>query len=195
MSPDDFERFLQWLDPDREKAGEKYPVIQARLTRYFTCRGCGVDADQLADETISRVTRKIEQIADAYVGERLPYFLGVSRNVYSEYLKKLIVMRTSQPPPAPDSADEKELLDRCLEGCMNRLTSENRDLILEYYTGEKSDKIAHRRRLADKFGIAPNALRIRAHRIRTDLRHCVEDCVAEENNKENHDETKRANRH
>lgn len=198
-TPEDFERFLTWLDPDREKAGEKYAAIQPKLTRYFLCRGCGVEAEQLADETITRVVRKVPEIADNYVGEPLPYFLGVARNVFSEYLKKLTLIRSSQPPPAPDSGDEKELLDRCLERCLRHLTDENRDLILRYYTGEKHEKIVHRKKLAGELGIAPNALRIRAHRIRTDLRDCVEECVAEENNDEtnheNDDETNQRNHH
>jgi len=190
-TPEDFERFLTWLDPDRERAGEKYAAVQAKLTRYFHCRGCGVEAEQLADETITRVIRKVPEIADSYVGEPLPYFLGVARNVFSEYLKKLILIRASQPPPAPASSDEKEVLDRCLERCLKHLTEENRDLILRYYTGEKHEKIVQRKKLADELGIAPNALRIRAHRIRTDLRDCVEKCVAEENN----DETNQGNHH
>ena len=177
MGPGDFDKFLTWLDPDRETAGKKYPVIQARLTRYFTFRGCGVDAEELSDETIARVTRKIPEIADTYVGDRLPYFLGVARNVYAEYLKKLIIVRNSQPPPAIDSSEEKELLDRCLEQCLTGLSSDNRTMILRYYTGVKHDKIVHRKELAAKSGIAANALRIRACRIRTILRHCVEDCV------------------
>lgn len=184
ITPEDFERFLTWLDPDRERAGEKYAAIQAKLTRYFLCRGCGVEAEQLADDTITRVIRKVPEIADSYVGEPLPYFLGVARNVFSEYLKKLILIRASQPPPLPDSGDEKELLYRCLDRCLSGLTDENRDLILRYYTGDKHDKIVQRKHLAGEMDIAPNALRIRAHRIRTDLRRCVETCVAEENNDE-----------
>jgi len=181
ITPEDFETFLTWLDPDRGKAGEKYLAIQAKVTRYFVCRGCGLDAEDLADDTITRVVRKIPAIADTYVGERLAYFLGVARNVYSEYLKKLIVIRGSQPPPLPDSGDEKELLYRCLDRCLSGLTDENRDLILRYYTGDKHHKIVERKHLADKMDIAPNALRIRAHRIRTDLRRCLEECVKDEN--------------
>ena len=185
MGPVDFDNFLTWLDSDREKAGEKYLAIQAKLTRYLMCRGCGVDAEQLADEAIARVTRKVPEIADTYVGERLPYFLGVARNVYSEYLKRLIVIRGAEPPPTPDSCDEKELLDHCLQQCLRELTHENRDLILRYYTGDKHDKIVERKKLADELVIAANALRIRAHRIRTDLRRCVEKCVVEKSDLEN----------
>jgi len=184
MDSEDFDKFLNWLDPDREKAGQKYLVIQARLTRYFQCRGCGSDAEQLADETIARVTKKVPEIADSYDGEPLLYFLGVARRAYKEYLRYLIKISVVGPPPRTDSGDEKEMLDRCLQRCLNGRPDANRDLILRYYTGEKGDKIAERKTLADELGIAPNALRIRAHRIRTELRRCVETCVAEENNDE-----------
>lgn len=185
MDSEDFDKFLTWLDPEREQAIAKYQVVRVRLIRYFGFKGCAVDSEQLADETIARVTKRAGVIADTYVGERLPYFLGVARKVYLEWLKtpKPIPMPIYplEPPPPPDSGEEKELLDRCLHRCLKEIPDENRVLILRYYTGDKRDKIAERKRLAEELGVAPNALRIRAHRIRTELRHCVEKCVEEEN--------------
>ena len=182
MTQDEFDKFLNWLDPDREQAIAKYEVVRARLTRYFVCRGCGVDSEQLSDETIARVTKTIAKIADTYVGERLPYFLGFARNVYLDWRKipKPVPM-PPEPPQPPDSDNYKEVLDRCLQRCLKELTEENRDLILRYYKGERHAKIVQRKKLADELGIVPNALRIRAHRIRTDLRRCLEECVEEEN--------------
>jgi hypothetical protein len=49
--------------------------------------------------------------------------------------------------------------------------------VLEYYRGEKKAKIDHRKKLAEKYEIALNALRIRAHRIRAQLYECVKDCL------------------
>ncbi len=192
ITPEDFERFLTWLDPDPMKAGEKYLAIQAKLTRYFICRGCGVEAEQLAEETITRVIRKVPEIADSYVGEPLPYFLAVARIVYLEWLKKpkpISWIGLPEPVQPPDSDDDKEIEDRCLERCLKHLSQEDRDLILRYYTGEKQEKIDERKKLAEERGIAPNALRIRAHRIRTQLRSCVEKCVEEEND-DDHDSEK-----
>lgn len=184
ITPEDFERFLAWLDPDPKQAAAKYIVIQTKLTVYFKCKGCGIDSEQLADETIARVSKTIPKIADTYVGERLPYFLGFARKVYSEWLRKMIRIRLAQPPPSPDSIDDKELLDRCLTRCLKKLTEKKRDLILRYYTGERQAKIEERKKLAEEEDLAPNALRIQAHRIRTQLRECVEKCVAEENDDE-----------
>ena len=72
--------------------------------------------------------------------------------------------------------DEELLLD-CLEECIKKLTTRNRKLILEYYKDEKGAKIDRRKELADRLGIATNALRIRAHRIRVNLQSCVTDCL------------------
>lgn len=184
MGPGDFDNFLTWLDPNREQAIKAYEVIQAKLARYFLCRGWALDADRLTDETIDRVVKKMRKLADSYVGERLPYFLAVARNIHKEQLKeeerrrKMVALL---PTPFSDSTDEKERRDRCLHRCMEKQTSGNRTLIQRYYVGEKHEKIVARKKLADELGIVPNALRIRAHRIRTDLRRCVETCVDEVN--------------
>jgi DNA-directed RNA polymerase specialized sigma24 family protein len=60
---------------------------------------------------------------------------------------------------------------------MGQLSPENRRLVLEYYQNEKRAKIDHRRKLAEQLGIAVNALRIRAHRIRLQLQKCVQACL------------------
>ena len=184
INPEDFERFLRWLDPDRERACEQYEATRRKLTRFFVCRGWEVDAEQLADETINRVIIKMRVLADTYEGNRLPYFYGVARRVNQERIKKQIEedeaarkLRAMPGSPVADASGERERLDHCLDDCMKGLSSGNRELIQKYYLGEKHEKVVHRKELADEVGIAPNALRIRAHRIRTDLRRCVEGCV------------------
>jgi len=85
---------------------------------------------------------------------------------------------TVAPPPASEpGAQETEY--ECLDRCMRQLTPNNRELVLQYYQQEKRDKIDHRRDLAEQLGIALNALRIRAHRIRASLQECVQNCLDE----------------
>jgi DNA-directed RNA polymerase specialized sigma24 family protein len=74
-------------------------------------------------------------------------------------------------------SERVELQYRCLEQCIDQLSDENRELLLQYYGVEGRAKVEHRKALAEKFGIAPNALRIRAYRIRLALQECVEKCV------------------
>ena len=34
-----FDTLLDWLDPDRERAGQKYETIRLKLIKIFTSRG------------------------------------------------------------------------------------------------------------------------------------------------------------
>ena len=176
INQDAFDRFLIWLDPDRDQAGAKYEEIRRRLIRIFVCRGCAT-GEELADETINRVIRKMQELADSYTGDPALYFYGVARNVHLEHVKK---NPAALPLPLPDPPEQKEQEYNCLERCMNVLTLENRRLMLEYYKEERHAKIVHRKELAAQLGIAVNALRIRAHRIRAGLQVCVENCLQQE---------------
>ncbi len=49
-------------------------------------------------------------------------------------------------------------------------------LILQYYHGEKGVKIDSRKKLAERFGVPINTLRMRALRIRENLQRRVENC-------------------
>ena len=168
-----FDQLLLWLNPDREAAGRKYEEIRLRLIKMFTCRGC-VTPEDLADDTINRVAKKAAEIAPSYTGDPALYFLGVAHNVCLEHFRK---KPEPDPPPQPDESDRKEQLDECLEHCMHRLSAKNRQLILEYYREEKHSKIDHRKELAKQLGIALNALRIQACRIRASLQECVFECL------------------
>ena len=171
-----FDRFLFWLDPNREEAARKYEAIRRKLIKIFICRGC-MDAEDLADVTITRVVRKVQEIAETYVGDPALYFSGVARKVSLERFKKQPI---SLPPPIQDSPEEKERQHKCLESCLSRLTADNRQVVLDYYKGDKTEKIERRKTMAEKLGINTNALRIRVHRIRAILQKCMMDCLKEE---------------
>jgi len=168
-----FDGLLAWLDPDRDRAANKYETVRTRLIKIFSCRGCG-EADDLADETINRVTAKLSEIAGSYLGDPALYFYGVANKVYLEYLRRRPVV---EAPPLRESSDEIEAEYECLERCMDQLPPESRRLVLQYYQEEKRAKIDRRRKLAEELSIAVNALRIRAHRIRQQLQQCVQVCL------------------
>ncbi len=173
LTPESFERLLLWLNPNREQAGKKYEDIRRKLIKILTCRGCAYP-EELADETINRVTRKVPEIVDNYIGDPALYFYGVAHKVHLEYARK---KRDLVLPTVPDPPEDMERDYECLEQCMERLTSKSRELVLEYYQDEKQAKIDRRKRLADRLGIELNALRIRAHRIRANLQQCVFECI------------------
>lgn len=173
LTQEAFDRLLLWLDLDRNEAGKKYEIIRSRLIKIFTCRGCH-EADELADETINRVTLKVEAIRESYVGDPALYFYGVAQKVHLEYLRRKPPPKVA-PPAASSEEDEQEY--ECLEKCIQQLSQQQRELVLEYYQEDKRAKIERRKQLAQKMGIALNALRIRAHRIRATLEQCVQNCM------------------
>lgn len=173
LTQESFDALLNWLGPERELAGQKYEHIRTRLIKIFTCRGC-CEPEDLADETINRVVKRLSEIQSNFKGDQARYFYGVANKVHLEYLRRPQVVPT--PVLATDSVHiEAEF--RCLEQCLDHLTAENRELVLQYYQSERKGKIEQRKLQAKRLGIAPNALRIRAYRIRTVLQECVESCL------------------
>jgi len=183
LTQDGFDALLGWLDADRDRAASKYESIRLRLIKIFICNGCG-DAEELADETINRAITRVDEIAVSYEGDPLLYFIRISQLVRQEYSRKYKARQADIPvedaadqASAPAGMLEVESEYECLERCLEHLPELNRKLVLEYYQHEKKAKIDHRKRLAMELGIAVNALRIRAHRIRVTLEECVHDCV------------------
>lgn len=173
LSQESFDALLDWLDSDREQAGLKYEEIRRNLIKIFVNRGCD-EAEDLADETINRVVSKLDEVKKEFTGDPARYFYGVANKIFLEFQRR----KPPQPPSfPPDDSNRVEQEYRCLEHCIGKLNEETRELLLLYYQAEGRDKIEKRKHLADKLGIAPNALRIRAFRIRTALQRCVEKCV------------------
>jgi len=173
LSQEAFDALLDWLDSNREQAAIRYEEIRARLITIFTGRGC-VDAEDLADETINRVTRRLSQIKEDFTGDPTRYFFGVANFIHMEYMRR----KPPQPSPFPPTdSNQLEVEFRCLEHCIASLSEENRYLLLKYYGVEGGSKVEKRKQLAKELGIAPNALRIRAYRIRLGLQECVENCI------------------
>jgi DNA-directed RNA polymerase specialized sigma24 family protein len=178
-----FDGLLGWLDNNPEQAALKYEKIRARLIKIFSCRGWN-EADELADETINRVTTKVTEIASSYVGDPAVYFYGVAQKVHLEYLRNrqslnipLDTCGELRSQHADESMNDSEQEYECLERCMDELPDDHRRLVIEYYQEEKRAKIERRRAQAEELGIALNALRIRAHRIRLQLQECVQHCL------------------
>jgi DNA-directed RNA polymerase specialized sigma24 family protein len=174
-----FDKLLRWLDPDRDKAGEKYEKIRVRLIRIFSSRGC-FEAEDLADQTINVILGKIDWLIENYVGEPALYFYAVAKKIFLDHWKK----KTPRPlpPPAADST-EIELQSHCLEQCLQReLTQAEQGLVLKYHECDGHDRIVLRKELAKQLGISLNALRIRLFHLLSRLRPCVINCVRQSQN-------------
>jgi DNA-directed RNA polymerase specialized sigma24 family protein len=185
LTQEALDKLLDWLDPDREQAGKKYEAIRLRLIKFFVCRG-SLDADNLADETINRVTAKVDEVAADYVGAPARYFYAVAANVHLESLRKTrqdptpVALTADMISVPPGGVQSSEPVYRCLERCVESLSPESKELVERYYQLEKKAKIDERKLLAEELGIGLNALRIRAHRIRLALRSCVRKCMKDQ---------------
>jgi DNA-directed RNA polymerase specialized sigma24 family protein len=131
-------------------------------------------AEEMADETISRVMGKIDAIAGTYQGDPALYFYGVAQNVFMEYLKN---RHAPLPPDVPAPTQKSNEHYDCLEVCIEQLSPEARWLILEYYLEDKQAKIDHRKALANLLGVTPHSLTMRAHRIKAKLKTCIQNCL------------------
>jgi len=189
LTPESFNRLLSWLHHDREQAGLKYEEIHVALIRRFRQLGCS-DPEELANLTIDRVAEKLPKIIDTYEGDPEPYFFSVAWYIYKEYLRRPIILslaRLDFGDPETDSEDtsEKEMLDSCLRHCLDQQDKDSRDMILEYYRGDRQVKIQTRKALAERLGIELPNLRLKAQRVRSKLKKCILDCM-ERKAKERH---------
>ena len=185
LTPDAFERLLAALDPDRERAGQRYENIRRKLIEFFEARGSHSPTDH-ADETINRVARRLDE--GARVQDLSAYCYGVARLLFKETLrghgKEPIALDLA--PALPVAADdeghehlrqEEERRLQCFETCLSKLSTASRVLIVEYYREEKGVKIEQRKRQASALNMSLNALRLRACRIRTGLGDCITNCL------------------
>jgi DNA-directed RNA polymerase specialized sigma24 family protein len=177
-----FRQFLGWLDSGLDSGGHRYLEIRRRLVLYFERKNCA-SPDELADETLNRVARRLEEEGEITGDTPTHYCYIVARFVFLESSRR---HQRHEPlddrlPATSDSSDEikqREQRWECLEQCMQKLNSDDRMLIIGYYQGEQRAKIDNRRTMAAKLGITMNAMSIRACRIRDRLEACMRKCLS-----------------
>ena len=180
IPPESFEEILAWLNPDRDVAGTMYVQLRDDLAKLFIWAKCG-DPEGLTDEVFDRVAKKVHEVRPSYVGDPRLYFLAVAHNLIKENFRKikthvsLIDIDLAQQTPIESDRDVH--ITDCLEACLQKLSSERRKLIVEYYAKEKQAKIDHRSELAHQFGISVENLRVKVYRIRVSLQGCIERCL------------------
>jgi RNA polymerase sigma factor (sigma-70 family) len=185
LTKEEFDTLLSWLGSDIERAGNKYEEIRQSLIKIFTWRGCN-EAEDLADETINRVAKKLRDIVNSYTGDPALYFYGVAKNLLREQRRRTHLhppITASSIPAAPiqsagDTAEDPELPYKCMNDCIEQLNPKDRELFLRYYSGEKRPK-NYRKELASQVGMTANALRVKIKRIRTQLQKCIKACLGE----------------
>jgi DNA-directed RNA polymerase specialized sigma24 family protein len=178
LSEEAFEGLLALIGPDRDAAAERYLEIRRNLVRLFEWRGSSTP-DEYADETMNRCARKI---AEGHEIRDLPtYCIGVARMLLREMGRASARERALSDIPEPRVAPPEPKLEdaraECLRKCLAQLSTAHRDLVLNYYTGEKGDQIRKRKRLTHSLRIPASTLRMRVLRIRESLQLCTTSCV------------------
>jgi DNA-directed RNA polymerase specialized sigma24 family protein len=179
-----FHRLLQWLDQGSDSEGERYVEIRDRLVAYFGRRNCPAP-DDLADETLNRVARRLEE--QVAIDDIVPahYCYIVARFVLLESLRQrqresnaLNDIRAGVPETRPldDAGLARERTMACLERCLDARSPAERDLLLEYYRTDEAAAKVQRKRLAARLGLTANSLSIRAWRLRHRIERCVREC-------------------
>ena len=176
ITQEPFEALLTWLDPgDREAAGRAYEVIRAGLIQTLISRGFS-NAEELADETIRRVTNRVLEIAPTYEGEPVKYFYGVLRNIMKEQRLNREIYTQDFPIGLVDEQKTSDAYD-CLLSCLTLLPDDRREFILEYYAYHGGYKTRTHAQMAVDMGMSESALRMRAFHIRKKLEKCVRKCL------------------
>ena len=181
LTQTDFDTLLQWFSPNREVAGAKYEEIRKGLIRYFSFKGCS-ESENLADETINRVAKKLSSLNTENNFKHITYFYGFASKIYLESRNKAENNTTEFDPGQHSNLivevdDEKEDRHQCLDSCLAKLSPEERNLAIEYFSKDKSAKFEHRRKIAEKLNIKPGAMHVRIYRLKENLRNCVENCM------------------
>jgi DNA-directed RNA polymerase specialized sigma24 family protein len=170
-----FANFLEWLSPEGDSAGEEYERLRFRLCTFFAQRHCSFP-DELADETINRVILKS---SEENIENKLAYCYGVARNVYRESLRKeRNHLNIDEVPIAAKAPAEQSFSGECLDKCLAELSTESRNLILDYFSEVKLAKIELHRRISESFEMTQTALRMRVMRIKQKLKICVLECMS-----------------
>jgi RNA polymerase sigma factor (sigma-70 family) len=178
-SRENFDTLLRWIAADdKERAVTRFLQIRKALVKMFECRSC-IDAEDLADETVDRVLKKLPDISSGYSGDPALYFYGVAKNVFHEYTRRPRTAELHDGIPIPDAKNDIYEADHaCLDKCLGELEARERSLIIRYYSyANPSVKSFERKKLADEHGYSITNLRIRAYRIRAKLQECLQECI------------------
>ncbi len=180
-----WDRFYIWLDTDLDRAETEYKSIRQALIPFFQNRKCA-DAEGLADKTIERVVNVLPKFGDSLPVCPLRYSYGVARFIYKEYLREESTRNdldlSELPFDPPDQADneDREVMDRCLNKCLQKLDDRKREVFTRYYLINSVEKSIYHQSMANHYGVTITALRLQILRIKEKLRACIRACLQHE---------------
>lgn len=180
-----FEKLLALFEADPDIAGVKYEEMRRRLRKFFEWNRAN-DPDELVDETFDRAARRIDEGVE--VRNLASYLTGIARLLLREYwvshenrMQEIedepVGVDTRMNPGDEEDRDETDQRFECLENCSGSLAPRERQRIVDYYSGEKREKINNRIGMAREEGVTLGNLRVRMLRLRERLEKCILECV------------------
>ena len=182
LTPETFRKLLDKLDPDPERAGERYEELRRALMRFFEWRSAPFPEEH-TDETLDRLAHKLDEGID--IKNLGAYCYEIARLVFLESLKghdrkrRSLATHDLRDQSMPDAGDDEHRHERrlaCLDGCLRALPQSSRELILDYHHAD-SGALHRRRVLAERLGLRREVLANRAQRVRNQLELCVAGCL------------------
>jgi DNA-directed RNA polymerase specialized sigma24 family protein len=188
LTQESIDKLLAHLGADHETAGLAYQELRGKLIIFFEGYRCS-DAEELADLTLNRVARKLCE--GEFIHKPMLYALSVARFVLSEYWRRpeksaISLDESVQEFESNYSAHvenaraqhEAEMRrEECMRRCFMQLPAPQRKLLIDYYWCEKGSLVDHRRKMAERLRITPNALSIQVHRLRGKLLDSLEESL------------------
>jgi DNA-directed RNA polymerase specialized sigma24 family protein len=182
LTPETFRKLLDKLDPDQERAGERYEELRRALMRFFEWRSAPFP-DEHTDEALDRVAQKLDEGVD--INNVGSYCYEVARLVLLESFRgqdrklRALAAHELRNGSTRDAHDDDDLQERrlaCLDGCLRALPAASRELIVDYHHAG-SGLTRQRKMLAERLGVQREALANRAQRVRNRLELCVARCL------------------
>jgi DNA-directed RNA polymerase specialized sigma24 family protein len=174
-----FDRLLRALEPEAGSVSDGFRRCRTKLVRFFLWKRCD-DPYNLADETTSRLVKKVQsgqQISDDHPYN---YVYAIARNVFLEYLRAKEKSGIEIDIDELRDQSNPEGTEDCWSQCLALMTPEKREFLEVYYL----DSI-DREQFASEKGLTINALRLTVFRYKTALKHCVENCLLRLNSARN----------
>ena len=175
---DGFRRFLQHLNPKQSRAWKCYETLRQKLTRFFRSHNF-MDPEELADMVIDRIVSRpdIHKIVSVEA-----FAFGIARNVGKEMNRRL--GKKAMADDVTDLVDSRQsfntedlLIERihqerkkkALMACMQRLNTEDRQLLLSYYCDIRS-RLHRGNDIAQQLAITRGSVRCRVSRLLARIR-------------------------
>ncbi|HST23830.1 MAG TPA: hypothetical protein VLR90_22165 [Blastocatellia bacterium] len=165
-----FEALLLRLEPGCSDHEKRYKQLRLKMVKFFAWKRTE-DPDGLADETISRAVKNLSEGEEIRADNPYSYIYAIAKHVFMEYLREKKKREIIVSDLTDHLRNYPEESQDCRKQCLQKLSGDKLSLLQKYYMNEEP-----REMLAQSLKISLNALRLKVHRLKQELRTCEKDC-------------------